>query len=212
MGQRLSSSNRRIISENSRRVRKQKIKILIAAEGKNKTEKLYFSNFDDGRKGYSISFAKGNDTDPVKLVKRLIEEIDRIGMDLEDGDIAYCIFDTDTNPRKNTEIKEAMELAKENGIQVITSTPSIELWFLLHFEYTTASMTNKEVISRLKKYYPKYEKNINIYPDVIDKQHNAMLHAKRLEKYQLANKKAIGTVEANPNTEIYKVVESLLKS
>ena len=35
MGQRLSSSNRRIISENSRRVRKQKIKILIAAEGKN---------------------------------------------------------------------------------------------------------------------------------------------------------------------------------
>ena len=39
MGQRLSSSNRRIISENSRRVRKQKIKILIAAEGKNKTEK-----------------------------------------------------------------------------------------------------------------------------------------------------------------------------
>ena len=72
-------------------------------------------------------------------------------------------------------------------------------------------MSNEEVISKLKKYYPKYDKNINVYPDIINKQHNAMLHAKRLEKYQLANKKTIGTVEANPNTEIYKVVEVLLE-
>lgn len=34
---------------------------------------------------------------------------------------------------------------------------------------------------------------------------------KKLEKHQLENGKIIGTVEANPSTEIYKIVEELLK-
>ena len=37
-----------------------------------------------------------------------------------------------------------------------------------------------------------------------------IIRAKKLEKYQLDNNKEIGTVEANPNTEIYKIVEELL--
>ena len=36
-------------------------------------------------------------------------------------------------------------------------------------------------------------------------------NAKKLEKYQLDNGMVIGTVEANPNTEVYKIVEELLK-
>lgn len=44
-------------------------------EGKNKTEKIYFNNFDDGKKNYSISFAKGNYTDPFNLVGMLINEV-----------------------------------------------------------------------------------------------------------------------------------------
>lgn len=31
-----------------------------------------------------------------------------------------------------------------------------------------------------------------------------------LEQYQLKNGNIIGTVEANPNTEIYKIIEDLL--
>lgn len=134
--------NKRVISNDRvRKERKQKNKIIIAVEGKNKTEKLYFNNFDNGKKNYSISFAKGNYTDPLNLVKMLIEEMKKIGVDLSDGDRAYCIFDTDIEPIKNTVIKEA----------------------------------------------------------------------KKLEKHQLENGKIIGTVEANPSTEIYKIVEELLK-
>ena len=64
MGQRLTK-NRRISKDRVRKLRIPKKKIIIAAEGKNKTEKTYFSNFDNGKKSYSISFAKGNYTDPV---------------------------------------------------------------------------------------------------------------------------------------------------
>ena len=72
-------------------------------------------------------------------------------------------------------------------------------------------MDSVEVIKRLKDYYPKYEKNINIYPDIIEKINLAIKRAKKLEKYQINNNRKIGTVEANPNTEVYKIVEHLMK-
>lgn len=210
MGRRVEH-NRIISNDRVRKVRKQKSKILIAAEGKNKTEKTYFSNFEDGKKSYNITYARGNNTDPLKLVKMLIKEIDELKLDLQDDDVAYCIFDTDVDPNKNKIIEEAIQLAKKNNIKIITSSPCIELWFLLHYDYTTANMDNEEVIKRLKEYYPKYEKNINIYPDIIKGIDLAIERAKKLEKYQNDNNRRIGTVEANPNTEVYKIVEYLMK-
>lgn len=203
--------NRRISNDRVRKVRKQKSKILIAAEGKNKTEKTYFSNFEDGKKTYNITYARGNNTDPLKLVKMLIKEIDELKLDLQDDDVAYCIFDTDVDPNKNKIIEEAIQLARKNNIKIITSSPCFELWFLLHYDYTTANMDSEEVIKRLKEYYPKYEKNINIYPDIIKEIDLAIDRAKKLEKYQTDNNRRIGTVEANPNTEVYKIVEYLMK-
>lgn len=131
-------------------------------------------------------------------------------MDLDDGDEAYCVFDTDINPKKNKIIDEARKLAFDNGIKIISFVPSIELWFLLHYEYSTAYMSNKGVIDRLKNYYPKYDKNVNIYDDINDGVNVAIDRAKRLEKYHIDNKKVIGTTDANLSTEVYKLVESLL--
>ena len=210
MGRRVEH-NRRISNDRVRKVRKQKSKILIAAEGKNKTEKTYFSNFEDGKKSYNITYARGNNTDPLKIVKMLIEEIDELKLDLQDDDVAYCIFDTDVDPNKNKIIDEAIQLAKKNNIKIITSSPCFELWFLLHYDYTTANMDSEEVIKRLKEYYPKYEKNINIYPNIIKEIDLAINRAKKIEKYQIDNNRRIGTVEANPNTEVYKIVEYLMK-
>lgn len=210
MGRRVEH-NRRISNDRVRKVRKQKSKILIAAEGKNKTEKTYFSNFEDGKKSYNITYARGNNTDPLKLVKMLIKEIDELKLDLQDDDVAYCIFDTDVDPNKNKIIDEAIQLAKKNNIKIITSSPCFELWFLLHYDYTTANMDSEEVIKRLKEYYPKYEKDINIYPDIIKEIDLAIDRAKKIEKYQIDNNRRIGTVEANPNTEVYKIVDYLMK-
>lgn len=210
MGRRVEH-NRRISNDRVRKVRKQKSKILIAAEGKNKTEKTYLSNFEDGKKSYNITYARGNNTDPLKLVKMLIKETDELKLDLQDYDVAYCIFDTDVDPNKNKIIEEAIQLARKNNIKIITSSPCFELWFLLHYDYTTANMDSEEVIKRLKEYYPKYEKNINIYPDIIKEIDLAIDRAKKLEKYQTDNNRRIGTVEANPNTEVYKIVEYLMK-
>ena len=203
---------RKISKDRVRKVRKRKNKIIIAVEGNNKTEKLYFDNFDDGKKGYSITIARGNDTDPLKLVKSLDKEVKKRELNLNDGDMVFCIFDVDTNKEKNRIINEAVEFAQKRGFQIITSTPCVELWFLLHFEYTTANLSNSEVIKRLKKYYPKYEKNINIFPFINKYVNVAIANAKKLEKYQVENNKKIRSVEANPNTEMYIIVEYLIKN
>ena len=199
-----------ITKDRERKNRKTKNKIVIALEGENKTEKLYFENFDDRNKPYTISIAKGNATDPYSLTKSLVSEIKRRALDIENGDMAFAVFDTDTNPSKNKIINDALNLAKANKIKLITSSPCVELWFLLHYEYTTAYLTSEEVIKRLKKYCKGYKKKINIYEFINDNVENAILRAKKLEKYQLSNDRKIGFVECNPNTEMYKIVECLL--
>ncbi len=191
--------------------RKSKKVILVAFEGKNKTENNYFSNYRLRDKDYIIKLVPGNETDPINLVNKTIIKVKELGLNLEENDRAYCIFDTDLDERKNMQIIKARKLAKKYHIIMITSNPCIELWFLLHFEYTTAWLSNNDVINKLKKYYPKYEKNINIFPEIKDKVSEAIKNAKKLESFQLDNNKIIGMVDANPSTEMYKIVEELIK-
>jgi hypothetical protein len=49
-------------------------------------------------------------------------------------DEVWCVFDVDEHPY----LREAVELAAANDINVAISNPCIELWFLLHFVDQTA--------------------------------------------------------------------------
>ncbi len=191
--------------------RKSKRVILIAYEGKNKTERYYFDSFKGIDKDYTIKTVPGNETDPVNLVEQTIDEVKESRLNLEDDDRAFCVFDTDVNSSKNSQIKAAIKLAKLNNIGVITSSPCIETWFLLHYEYTTSNMNCDEVIRRLKGHYPKYTKSSNMYPILYDKTKTACDNAKRLEEYQKDNNRDIKSVEANPHSDVYQIIEELEK-
>lgn len=195
--------NRKII--NPKRV------ILIACEGENKTEKYYFNNFSDRNKDYIIKYVHGNETDPVNLVKNTITDIKNYGLNLKADDVAFCVFDTDTDPIKNSQIESAKELAKKHKIKIITSNPSIELWFLLHYKYSSQYLTNEKLLEILKTHCNNYSKNYNIYSDIYPKTDLAIKNAKKLEKYQIENGKELQTVEANPHTQIYEIIEEFKK-
>lgn len=198
--------------QRNRGYRKSKRVILVSYEGKkNKTENNYFSNYNGRDKSYVIRMVPGSETDPVNIVKQTIQEVKKLGLDLNEDDRAYCIFDTDNNTSKNSQIKEAVMIAQENNIGVITSSPCIELWFLLHYEYTTANMNSDEVIKRLKTHYPKYNKNCNIYPIINDKTKKAYANAIKLEQYQKQNNRNIKSVEANPHSDVYQIIDELEK-
>lgn len=191
--------------------RKSKRVILVACEGNNKTEKNYFNGFSGRDKNYVIKFVPGNETDPLNLVKQTVISIKNNGIDLSDDDKAFCVFDTDTNLAKNQQINNAIELARDNGIIIIISSPCIELWFLLHYKYISTYLKNDDVIRELKECCKNYEKNCNMYSIIVNKTLEAIEKAKRLEKEQINNGKAIQTVEGNPYTEVYKIVEEFLK-
>ena len=55
-----------------REIRKTKETILFEFEGKNKTEELYFKNFQKRDKPYNIKFAYGNDTIILTQVKNIL--------------------------------------------------------------------------------------------------------------------------------------------
>ena len=94
--------------------------IVIGCEGKNKTEETYFKNYNS--KKCMIRFSKGNCTDPVGIVNDLVKFINNeIGR--EKNDKYYAVFDTDINKDSQIQIDEAKNIAKENKIEIITSTP-----------------------------------------------------------------------------------------
>ena len=106
---------------------------------------------------------------------------------------------------------EAIKLASENGIEIIMSTPSFELWYRLHYSYTSkVYSSNKELINDLKNYIPVYKKSLDIYDIIKDKTDFAVNNSKRLEKEQIENGKEINNISCNPYTAVYKPVEYML--
>ena len=184
--------------------------VLYAAEGVNKTEKIYLQNFQ-GRNRPRILSASGNWTDPEKMMNQLIKEAKDMGLSVRDGDRAFCLVDTDTKKEKQAQIDAACR--KETDlVRVITSSPSIEEWFLCHFRMSTGYHTSTAAVNELKERCPGYKKNSNIYPLIKDKEAAAIQNARCLEQFHLEQGRGVHSVASNPSSEIYKVVEFLNKS
>lgn len=197
--------------QRNRRIRKTKENVLFEFEGKNKTEEIYFKNFQKRDNPYNIKFAYGQDTDPVGMVKSLIDYMKKEDIGPENGDKIYCVFDTDVDKNKQKIINEAIRLALENKIEIVISSPCFELWYRLHFSYTSKKYsTNKELINDLKAFIPHYEKNKNVYEFIKNKTDDAIKNCKMLEEDQVKNGNIINTINCNPYTSVYKPVEYLI--
>lgn len=197
--------------ERNRRNRKTKENVLFEFEGNNKTEEIYFRNYQKRTNPYNIKFAYGHDTNPVGMVKSLINYMKDEDISEENGDKIYCVFDGDIDINKQKRIDEAIKLAEENGIEIIMSIPSFELWYRLHYSYTSKIYTsNKELVNDLKNYIPNYEKNIDIYSIIKDKTMIAIENSKKLEKEQINLGKTINNINCTPYTSVYKPVEYMV--
>ena len=195
--------------ERNKRNRQRNPFIIIGCEGKNKTEEIYFKNFNSRK--CIIKFSKGNSTDPVGIVRNLIKFIDtEIGR--EDNDKYYAVFDTDVNKGLQIQIDKAKKLAVKNGVEIITSTPTFEFWYILHFLYTTKIYNSSEVV--VKDVLDKiegYTKSMNVYPAIKENTKFAIENAKRVEQYHIGLGQELDNEDCNPYTGVYKVVEELIK-
>ncbi len=181
--------------------------LLVSAEGNknNKTEKLYLSHFKS--RDTEIRFASGNETDPVALMHRLIQEKEKY--ELTSTDLAICLIDSDFDSQRDKAIAEAekqIPQADKETTRLIVSSPSFEIWYLCHFKYSTRQYQNKEeVLADLARYIPGYKKSQDIYASLAGKEEIAVQNAKKLEAWCKENRKRPHHVEHMPATDMYQV-------
>ena len=191
----------------NRQNRKEKPMIIITAEGRNETEAKYFDGFRTPDCPYIIKFHKaGHLTDPTKLAESIRKRWDAEEADVRSGDMAFVVVDLDN---KESKAKEIQQLEAKSSIEkFIVSNPSFEVWYLLHYEYSTRSYMNADaVIRELKKHDPGYGKTSEMFPLLKDKMGNAITNAEKLEDYHKAEEHLHPDVNCNPYTDVHKIVK-----
>ncbi len=88
----------------------------------------------------------------------------KIAQVINDGAIAICVFDTDTAQFDEAEKKKVEALKKKyegkKNVVLCDSLPSVEYWFLLHYEDTNRFFQNSAAVEKaLKPYIEGYEKS-----------------------------------------------------
>lgn len=112
-------------------------------------------------------------------------------------------------------------MAQKNKIKLGISNPCFELWYLLHFKYTTAYLKDYSSVKNiLEKETPlkNYNKNKDIYDLLKDEIPNAIQNGLELREYHERNGKTLSNVnltkqnikdivESNPYTNIMDLVQ-----
>lgn len=191
--------------------RSYKKKIFIVCEGSpDKSEYAYFNGLlNDCRFSNDIEITsqntkKNTGKELVKFASTFIEK------KLKSIDEAWVIYDKDGY----TKHSETFSEAKSKNINIAFSSISFETWILLHFEYTSKIFTKSdEIISHMKhKHNFNYEKkDKEIYSKIKWYTDCAIKNAKRLNEYELTGAGGKPIYELNPYTDVYKLVELILK-
>ena len=214
-------TNGKIEKRGSRR-RKVKPVTLIVTEG-SQTEPRNFDYFRTRQKNIEIQIIgnkqKGSRTDYLSLVKKAIEYKNKNQISTSYGDQIWIVADGDVNYNnpdpirlKNTQLMNARNLAAKNDINIALSNPCFELWYLMHFKYSTSYLKDyNAVASLLKNYISDYDKKFDIAEILSPHLTNAIHNAAKLEDYHRDNGKLqpFGS-DDNPFTDVYKLIKTLI--
>jgi hypothetical protein len=112
---------------------------------------------------------------------------------------------------RNKQLKTAVKKASVYGISVAMSNPCFELWFLMHYEFTTRPMQNyDDVKKRLLQYMPGYEKSTDVFDSLNGKLCDAINNCKRLKQYHSnSGVRNLIDVSVAPYTNIWEIIEEI---
>jgi hypothetical protein len=135
-------------------------------------------------------------SDPKSLVEYAKQKKEN-----EDYSDVWCVFDDDGRP----DIEEALNVARNQELEVAFSNPCFELWYLLHYEYSTQPCNQSTMLGRLKKHVPDYTKARDMFALLPD-QTSADAGARKLRIHHIT----CGNDETgNPSTSVDKLVRLL---
>lgn len=192
-------------------IRKQKPLLLLITEGRNVTERQYFKQFQRQHLAFNIKvLTPGSATDPDRMRETLERYWKQYDLSYDRGDRGYVVLDLDCNDSKAKLIER---LEKESEIaKFIVSNPCFEIWFLLHYRYSTHSYSDgREVIKDLRKYIPEYEKNTDVTEILTEKLEVAMDNAKKLVDYYEELRAPWPSNDCNPRTDVPEIIREIIQ-
>jgi hypothetical protein len=183
--------------------------ILIVCEGKV-TEAEYLEGF---RRHHAISLVRVEMHNGAGVPKSVVQaavgkkraSIERAARERDENvayDQVWCVVDTDSHPKMH----EAVQQAKDNGIELVVSNPCVELWLLLHFTDQSAFIDRKPLKRALKRFVKDYDKHVEFQAF----EPGYMMAVSRAKTLERRNNSA-GTVRGNPSTELWRLTEEMKK-
>lgn len=189
-------------------------KILIACEGKY-TEPEYFKAIRQDLRltTVKIIILPHDGTDPLSVVNKVLEEKQDRKRDRTwlDEDSAWAVFDGDEHILRDlNNWHQAIQKAKKENIRLAITNPSIELWYLIHFQDHSANISQDKAEERLNKHIPNYDKARCYYPEQLKpRTHQAIARANKLD--ELAKRDNLPEYSNPCCSGISKLVDMLLK-
>lgn len=180
-------------------VREQRKTFLIVCEGE-KTEPLYFSAF---RVPKEVCEVKGTGYNTISLVNEAI----RLS---QNGTYDQVLVVMDKDSFSVDQFNRALQLAKNNNIQVAYSNEAFEIWYLLHFDFHQSAISRTSYKQRLTNRLGfRYEKNNpRMFQELEIRLPDAIRNAKRLiSTYGDDHSPA----RDNPSTYVHVLVMELQK-
>ncbi len=181
--------------------------ILIITEGKV-TEPEYLDGFARATKNPRVRIeVVGDAGDPKKIVEfakdRKTEAKEEAQRQRDDNlcyDEVWCVFDVD----EHTRTPDAIQMARDNEIEVAMSNPCVELWLWLHFADQPGMQHRHDLQRMMKQHISSYDKHVD-YSDYSAGYDEAVKRASRLDKAA----KAANEAGRNPTTGVWRLTESI---
>ncbi len=202
------------MSRKQRKKRKISKRILVLCEGP--TEKQYLLSIKnllprEKQRSISIEIESYKKTDPKSLTNESIRRKKKANRENSKYDSVWIVFDHDNSPNRDY----AFIKAKKEKINIAYSSINIEMWFILHFEYTSRSFETGDIAKNYlaDNYIDDYKPGKTIVWDYLRQEltKKAMKYAHKLRKYQIANlENGVKEWDLNPYVTIDKLVEYLL--
>ena len=186
---------------------KKKPLIVICSEGgKKSSEYYYFRNHSN--RNLRIQFSTGNSTDPKGMLEDLLKYIRNEDIASEDNCRIFLVLDTDLDERRISEIKEIEQECIDNNIEIVTSAPTFEIWYVMHYRNNKLKFqTSKDVKRELQNLNGTYTESMDMYKIIKDSTDNARSTAQSFEQQIIRNKEDL--LSSNPHTSIYKILDAI---
>ena len=186
-------------------------KFLIACEGDSEENYLEAIRRDLRLSKDRIIVLNEKGTDPLSVVRTAMEA--RRGLSRDNlwlpQDTAWAALDGDEHRDNNRDNwHQALDLAQANRVQLALSNPSLELWYLLHYQDQEAHIHRDKAVEELEKHLPYYKKPMTLYPIPSELIAAAIQRAARLAQRNEENRLPF---HSNPGSSMGRLVERLLR-